>query len=241
MSRRESIASRTSRLAVLCVVLAGAGCSTSVGGTTVVRSGLPLQLPFADCGDLPTGREGGATSACRQGEYRVTVQKPSAKVSPQQDYIFRFDESSAGLAVSADMRLDRGNATDQVLGVACTASGYQQRAQEYIFAIDGRFAAVLRHDETDAKLKKSGFLEQIAYRRLPDLAISSNTHVDGECVMLSGGTTRLLMRVDGTEVLREFTRTRYHGFVATSLWMLTGSGGSFAFDNLSAKAESRIQ
>ena len=84
-------------------------------------------------------------------------------------------------------------------------------------------------------------MQQLASRTVPGLSSSSTTHIEGECAALSGNTTLLVMRVNGHEVLREFTRTRYPRFVAASLSMYTTSGGSFAFDNLSARAETRIQ
>jgi hypothetical protein len=226
---------------LVCAGLAAtSGCSTSAGGTTVMRHGLPLRITFADCSDAPIGTEGGATSTCDHAEFRVTVKHPSATVSPQQSYIFRFDQPTAGLAVSAEVRLDRGDASSQVLGVSCVASGYQRRAQEYIFGINDRYAAIMRHDEADATIRKTRYLEQIAYTRLSGISLSATTRIDGECATLSGGTTLLVMRVNGREVLREYTRARYPRFVAASLCMFTATGASFAFDNLSARAESRV-
>jgi hypothetical protein len=238
VSQLESIGKRSSHLLALCVVLLVAGCSTDVAGTTVRRSGLPVKFDFAsDCAGY-TGTEGGAASNCRDGEFRVTVQHPGPDVRPEQDYLFRFDDSAPGLAVSADVRLDRGRAQDQALGVACVGSGYQQPAREYIFAVSGGLAAIFRRDET---LPKSKILKELAYQQVAGMSTSATTHIDGECATLSGGTTLLVMRVNGREVLREYTPTSFPRFVATDLWMFTLSGGSFAFDNLSARAESRIQ
>jgi hypothetical protein len=236
--RRDSTHLRASHLLALCAVLLVAGCSTAVGGTTVKRSGLPVSFDFAsDCNGF-TGTEGGVTSGCDDGEFHVSVPHPGPDVRPEQDYLFRFDDSAPGLVVSTDVRLDRGRPDDQALGVACVASGYQRPAQEYIFAVNGGVAAILRRDET---LGKNRIMKQLAYRSVPGLSASSTTHIEGECATLSGNTTLLVMSVNGHEVLREFTRTRYPRFVATSLWMFTMSGGAFAFDNLSGRAETRIQ
>ena len=238
MSHHHVTRSRSLHLLALCAVLLVAGCSTEAAGTTVRRSGLPVSFSFAsDCAGY-TGTEGGATSECRDGEFRVTVRHPGPNVRPEQDYLFRFDDSPPGLAVSADVRLDRGRVQDQALGVACVGSGYQQPAQEYIFAVGGGIAAIFRRDET---LAKSKMLKQLAYQPVAGMSTSATTHIEGECATLSGGTTLLVMKVNGREVLREYTPTRFPRFVATDLWMFTLSGGAFAFDNLSAKAESRIQ
>ncbi len=238
MSHLDFIRSRSSHLLVLGVVLLVAGCATDVAGTTVKRSGLPVKFDFtSDCNGF-TGTQGGATSDCHGGEFRVSVQHPGQTVHPEQDYLFRFDDSAPGLAVSADVRLDGGRPEDQALGVACVGSDYQQPAREYIFAVSGGFAAILRRDET---LPKSHILKQLAYKRVEGMSPSATIHIDGECATLTGGTTLLVMRVNGREVLREYTHTRFPRFVATDLWMFTMSGGSFAFDNLSAKAESQIQ
>jgi len=236
--RRDSTHLRASHLLALSVVLLVAGCSAAVGGTTVKRSGLPVSFDFAsDCSGF-TGTEGGVTSGCDDGEFHVTVPHPGSDVRPEQDYLFRFDESTPGLVVSTDVRVDQGRPADEVIGVACVASGYQQPAQEYIFAVNGNVAGILRRDET---LGKNRIMKQLAYRSVPGLSASSTTHIEGECATLSGNTTLLVMSVNGHEVLREFTRTRYPRFVATSLWMFTMSGGAFAFDNLSGRAETRIQ
>jgi hypothetical protein len=222
---------------LVCAGLAAtSGCSTS----TVMRHGLPLRITFADCSDAPVGTEGGATSTCDHGEFRVTVKHPSATISPQQSYVFRFDQPTPGLAVSAQARLDRGDASRQVLGVSCVASGYHRRAQEYIFGIDDGYAVILRHDEADASIRHTRHLQQIGYARLPGISLSAANRIDGECATLSGGTTLLVMRVNGREVLREYTRGRYPRFVAASLCMFTATGASFAFDNLSARAESHV-
>jgi hypothetical protein len=236
--RRSSTNLRTSLLPALCAVLLVAGCSTAVGGTTVKRSGLPVSFDFAsDCNGF-TGTQGGATSGCDDGEFHVTVLHPGPDVQPEQDYLFRFDDSTPGLAVSADVRIVRGGSAEQALGVACVGSGYQQPPQEYIFAISGDLAAILRHDET---LTKRRITTQLAYRKVPGLSTSSEAHIEGECATLSGNTTLLVMRVNGNEVLRQYTRTRYPRFVAASLSIFTMTGGAFAFDNLSARAETRIQ
>jgi hypothetical protein len=204
----------------------------------VKRAGLPVSYDFAsDCNGF-AGAEGGATGDCDDGEFRVTVVHPGPDVPPEQDYLFRFDDSVPGLAVSADVRIDRGGSAGQALGVACVGSDYHQPAQEYIFAVSGDLAAILRHDET---LTGHRITQQLTSRTVPGLSSSSTTHIDGECAALAGNTTLLVMRVNGHEVLREFTRTRYPRFVAASLSMYTTSGGSFAFDNLSARAETHIQ
>ena len=238
MLRRDSTHLRAPHLLALCAVLLVAGCTTAVGGTTVKRSGLPVSFDFAsDCNGF-TGTQGGATSGCDDGEFHVTVPHPGPEVRPEQDYLFRFDDSTPGLAVSADVRIVRGDSADQALGVACVGSGYQQPPQEYIFAVSGDLAAILRHDET---LTGRRITTQLAYRRVPGLSTSSATHIEGECAALSGNTTLLVMRVNGHEVLREFARTRYPRFVAASLSMFTMSGGAFVFDNLSARAVTRTQ
>jgi hypothetical protein len=235
VSQLELIRKRSSHLLALCVVLLVAGCSTDMAGTTVRRNGLPITFDFtSECAGY-TGTEGGATSDCKHGEFRVTVRHPGPNVRPEQDYLFRFDDSAPGLAVSADVRLDRGRVEDQALGVACVGSGYQQPAREYIFAVGGGIAAIFRRDET---LVGSKILKQLAYRSVAGMSSSATTHIDGECATLSGGTTLLVMRVNGREVLREYTHTRFPRFVATDLWMFTSSGGAFACDNLSARAES---
>lgn len=237
MPCRDSTHLRVSHLLALCAVLLVAGCSTAVGGTTVKRSGLPVKFDFAsECAGF-SGTSGGATSACRDGEFTVKVSRPGPGVPPQQNYLFRFDDSTPGLAVSVDARVDEGGSNDPALGVSCTASGYGQRAKEYIFALAGDEAAILRHDETDRTHRESGWIDQLAYTRVPGLTISSATRIDGECAVLSGGTTLLVMSVNGHEVLRQYTRTSYPRFVATSLWMLSGGPASFAFDNLSARVE----
>jgi hypothetical protein len=236
--RHDSTHVRASHLLALCAVLVVAGCSTAVGGTTVKRSGLPVSFDFtSDCHGF-NGTEGGVTSGCDDGEFHVSVPHPGPDVRPQQDYLFRFDQTTPGLVVSTDVRLDQGRPADEVLGVACVASGYQQPTQEYIFAVNGGVAGILRRDET---LGKHRIVKQLAYRNVPGLSTSSTTHIEGECATLSGNTTLLVMRVNGHEVLREFTRTRYPRFGAASLWMFTMSGGAFAFDNLSGRAETRIQ
>jgi hypothetical protein len=226
-------------LALVVALVLLSGCSAdAVGGTTVKRNGLPLTFSFDDDCNGFTGTEGGATSACDDGQFRVAVKRPDGRrIRPQQDYLFRFEQPTAGLVVSADMKLTDGVPSDQALGVACVASEYGQPGQEYVFALSGTYAGIFLRDETLA----SRPLRQLAYKRISGLDTGSTHHVDGECATLSGGTTLLVMRLDGDEVLREYTRARYPKYVASSLWMFTLSGGSFVFDNLAARSESRIE
>jgi hypothetical protein len=185
-------------------ILAAACGSGSAATSTVLKKDLPIHDDFSGDCRWAVDHNGGASVGCAAGAYRILVKQPS--INYHQIIPTRFGavhhlvlDTDATLAALPPL----GKRAYAYYGVGCWSSGVGEPDRGYAFVVkpDGS-AGVLRFDETAPELKPRFYLKDVAGAAPnPAFAGTSNTlRIHAECDS-TGSQTRLIMRVNGQEIV----------------------------------------
>ena len=222
--------------AMLLLLTLTPACGGGLTEPEVKTSDLPASDDFSGDCTWPGDSSGGASVGCVNGAYRILVKQPS--VRGHQIVTKRFDAVDDVL-LDADATLaalpDLGEHGYAHYGVGCWSSAAGKPGRGYVFVVkpDGE-AGVLRFDETATELKPDFYLKTLAGAPAnPAFAGTGSTlRIHAECDS-NGPTTRLVMQVNGRDVVTTMDDAGFGPFQAAGFDVFTtASGTEVHYDNV---------
>ena len=215
------------------LALATAGLALIATGCGAVEvSKLPVQRDFSDCNGFTMNNDV-STVDCPEGELRMHVSQP--QVSAIHLAPFRFDPTTAGLAVEADVRHPKGSGA---YGLGCAVTEADEPGRGYLFvvvhgdpALQGT-ASIIRldsgYDATTQSVESLGSKRNAARPQGPH-------RLRAVCKNTADGSAQLSMSIDGNVIVTARDRKGMGRYTAALAVEIASAPNTEArFDNLGA-------